>query len=127
VAEERIRILKEASSSPREEDRVVARADVMPQFPGGKARMEKYLYDNLDYPEHLRREKIEGKAYVSYIIEKDGSISTIDIVSASHPDFGKAAVGVFEMFREKGVKFEPGRARGEVVRVKMVYPVLFEL
>jgi len=128
VAIERIKTMEEASSrDSRGADKVVAQADVMPEFPGGTRRLEKYLYENLNYPERLRRSGVEGKAYVSYVVEKDGSISTIDVVSASHPDFGKAAVEVFEMFREKGVKFEPGRSRGEAVRVKMVHPVLFNL
>src|SRR5690606_4731812 len=51
----------------------------MPEFPGGADAMEHFIYENLKYPDDARTKNIQGKVYIQFVVEKDGSISNIKI------------------------------------------------
>ncbi|MBF1553729.1 MAG: energy transducer TonB, partial [Prevotella salivae] len=66
--------------------------EMMPQYPGGLAAMLKYIRENIKYPEQAMKERIQGRVTVSFIIEKDGSISDVKAVRSVHPLLDKEAV-----------------------------------
>ena len=106
-------------------DRVYQNAEKMPEYIGGIQKFRDFLNNNLVYPEKEKAQKIEGKVFVTFIIEKDGSVSTLKVVRA--PDGSKnlsdEAVRVLRLMP----KWIPGEIEGEKVRVSYTLPIQFKL
>ncbi len=97
--------------------------EMMPQYPGGLAAMLKYIRENIKYPEQAMKERIQGRVTVSFIIEKDGSISDVKAVRSVHPLLDKEAVRMVKSMP----KWSPGKHNGKPVRVRYNIPVMFKL
>jgi len=95
----------------------------MPEFPGGAPEMMKFLATNVKYPEEAYSNGIEGRVLLSFIVEKDGSISNVKVVKPVNEAIDAEAVRVVEMMP----KWKPGKQNGKVVRVKYTIPVSFRL
>ncbi len=110
-------------SSEAQTDKVYDRVEVMPEFPGGMQGLFEYMQNNVNYPKEAKNQKIEGRVIVSFIVEKDGSISDVHPLTAVHPLLDKEAMRlVNEMPRWK-----PGTEKGKAVRVSFALPVSFKL
>lgn len=97
--------------------------EVMPQYPGGQIAMLKYFMENIKYPEQAMKKGIQGRVAVSFIVEKDGSISNVRPVHSVHPLLDKEAVRVVKSMP----KWSPGKQNGKPVRVRFNVPVMFKL
>ncbi|MBO5626662.1 MAG: energy transducer TonB [Prevotella sp.] len=110
-------------SAEAQTDKVYDRVEVMPEFPGGMQGLFEYMQNNVNYPKEAKNQKIEGRVIVSFIVEKDGSISEVHPLTAVHPLLDKEAIRlVNEMPRWK-----PGTEKGKAVRVSFALPVSFKL
>jgi len=98
-------------------------AGEMPSFPGGVAAMRKFLADNIVYPRLAREVGITGIVYLEFIIEKDGSISSIVPLKMINGGCDEEAVRVIGIMP----KWKPGKQNGIPVRVKLTIPVKFSL
>ena len=105
------------------DDEVFVVVEEQAEFPGGLDSMYAYIVKNLKYPEAAKEKGIEGRVFVSFIIEKDGSISNILIKRAIGGGCEEAAV---EMIKNMP-KWKPGKQRGKPVRFQFVLPIKFEL
>lgn len=108
---------------PQQDDPIHNVVDVMPNFPGGESKMMEYLYKNVKYPLEAQRKSIEGRVIVSYVVEKDGSITNVQVVRSAEASLDKEAVRVVEAMP----KWTPGKLKGEIVRVKYTLPVQYRL
>lgn len=81
------------------------------------------LKKNLSYPKEAKKNKIEGKVIVSFVIEKDGSISNVSIVQSVHPSLDEEAVRVVKLLG----KFQPAYLEGNPVRFYYKLPITFSL
>ena len=97
--------------------------EVMPQFPGGQIAMLKYIMENIKYPKQIMEEGVQGRVTVSFIVEKDGSISDVRPILSVHPLLNKEAVRVVKSMP----KWTPGKQNGKPVRVRFNLPVMFKL
>ena len=95
----------------------------MPSFPGGDRKLMEYLSENIRYPEELADACIQGRVIVSFIVEKDGSISNVKVAKSLDPLLDKEAVRVVSGMP----KWIPGRQNGVAVRVRYIIPVTFRL
>ncbi|MFM1876729.1 MAG: hypothetical protein RL266_2466 [Bacteroidota bacterium] len=95
----------------------------MPAFPGGDAALLKYIAENVEYPAIAKENGITGVVYVSYIVDKDGSIKDVKVVRGADPFLDKEAVRVVKTL--KGYK--PGKQRGKPVPVQFTIPIRFVL
>jgi protein TonB len=95
----------------------------MPEFPGGQEGLVNYLVENLNYPEKAKAEKITGKVYVSFVVEKDGSISNVKVLRDIGYGCGEEAVRVVKAMP----RWKPGMQRGKNVRVQYTLPLNFQL
>ncbi|WP_321995900.1 energy transducer TonB [Draconibacterium orientale] len=95
----------------------------MPEFPGGDEALRKHIADSLDYPEIARKNGIAGKVYVSFVIEKDGSVGDAKIARGVDPSLDKEALRVIKNLP----LWKPGKQRGEPVRVQYTVPINFAL
>ncbi len=97
--------------------------EYQPSFPGGASALLSFLQDNVHYPEEALKDSIQGKVVVSFIIEKDGSISNVQVARGVHPLLDKEAVRVVGLMP----KWNPAKSNGDYLRVKYNVPVIFKL
>lgn len=112
-----------STAQTKKNDMVFDVVEVMPQFPGGQIAMLQYLMKNIKYPEQAMKEGIQGRVAVSFIVEKDGSISDVKPILSVHPLLNKEAVRVVKSMP----KWSPGKHNGKPVRVRFNLPVMFKL
>ena len=97
--------------------------EINPQFPGGEAALLSYLMEQLKYPTVARENGIEGRVIVSFVVETDGSLSTIRVLRDIGGGCGEEAVRLV-----KGMpKWVPGQTNGRVVKKEYTLPVRFAL
>ena len=96
--------------------------EVMPEFPGGNDAMVKFLQENVVYPEKAKKKGISGKTYVSFVIEKDGSITDVKVARGFDKSCDAEAVRVVKAMP----KWNPGKAKGQPVRVNFTMPFVFK-
>ena len=113
---------KEIDNEPILPD-VFDEVDEMPQFPGGMAGMMQYLNNNLRYPQDAREAGTQGRVIVSFIIEKDGSISNAKVAKSTYSSLDEEALRVVSAMPN----WTPGKQYGQPVRVKYSVPVSFRL
>ena len=104
-------------------DEVYRVVEQMPQFPGGDVALMKYIGKNVRYPFRAKEYGIEGKVYVTFIINKEGKVTNVEVIRGVDPDLDKEAKRVIESLP----KFTPGKQRGKAVRVQFTIPINFKL
>ena len=92
----------------------------MPRFNGD---LNKWLRENLRYPARCAEIGIGGKVFVEFVVEKDGSISSINVVRSADPDLSQEAIRVVKAMP----KWIPGMQRDKAVRVRFTIPITFQL
>lgn len=90
-------------------------------------KMLQFLYKNIKYPAIAKENGIEGTAVISFVVEKDGSITDTKIVRDVNGGCGKEALRVVDMMNNMSEKWTPGKQRGRSVRVQYNLPVKFKL
>lgn len=101
----------------------VCMPETMPQFPGGREVLLKYLVANIKYPASAVKAKKQGRVIVTFIVQKDGSITHAKIAKSIDPELDAEALRVV-----KGMpKWTPGTQNGKPVNVKYTVPVKFSL
>lgn len=97
----------------------------MPQFPGGETAFFQFLHDSIHYPIIEKEKGLQGTVYVSFVVEKDGSISSIQTVKAvpGAPGLSREAERVIGLMP----KWTPGKLNGRIVRVQVTQPIKFVL
>lgn len=105
------------------EEQIFTVVENEPEFPGGMDALYKYLSQNIKYPQLARENGITGKVYVTFVVEKDGSIANPKILRDIGGGCGAEAIRVVKAMP----KWNPGKQRGKAVRVQFNLPVNFNL
>jgi len=95
----------------------------MPEYPGGMPALIDYLTQNVKYPSDAEKQKIEGIVIATFVVEKDGSISNVEVVKPVFPSLDSEAIRVITGM----ANWTPGKQKGETVRVKFTLPISFRL
>jgi TonB family protein len=104
-------------------DEVFVLVEDMPEFPGGDEARNNYLTKNIKYPEVARKEGIEGRVFITFVVEKDGSIADVKVLRGIGGGCDEEAVRVIENMPV----WIPGKQRGKNVRVQFNMPIVFKL
>lgn len=94
-----------------------------PEFPGGNAAMMKFLSDNIRYPVIAQENGISGRVICNFVVERDGSITDVQVVRGVDPSLDREAIRVIQQMP----RWKPGKQRGSAVRVRFTLPVVFRL
>jgi len=126
--EDHYQVSGNALASPKEdttaeEIQIFVVVESMPEFPGGEEAFSKYLADSLHYPQAALEQKIHGRVFVTFIVEKDGSISDARILRGIGGGCDEVALRVIQNMP----KWTPGKQRGQAVRVQYTMPIKFTL
>lgn len=105
------------------EDVIVSVPEVQPEFPGGYAAMMKFIGANTKYPSVARRLEIEGTAFISFVVDSDGTIDDVQVMRGLFDDCDKEAMRVIS----KMPLWKPGKQNGKAVKVRFVLPFKFKL
>jgi len=105
------------------EEEVFLSVEENPEFPGGPAKLLEYIQKNLKYPMMARESDIQGRVFVGFVVEKDGSISNVKVLRGIGGGCDEEAVRVVQSLP----KFKPGKQRGNPVRVQYTLPIVFKL
>ncbi len=97
--------------------------DVMPEPVGGEKAWTKFLNKNLRFPPAAQEDGVSGRVYLSFIIEKDGSLSNITVDRAAGHGFDEEATRVLKLAKA----WKPGMQNGQPVRVKYEIPINFTI
>ena len=105
------------------EEKVFDVVEQMPQFPGGDAALFEYLSNHIKYPTIAEENGVQGRVIVTFVVERDGSITDVKVVKSVDPSLDREASRVV-----KGMpRWIPGKQNGSAVRVKYTVPVTFRL
>ena len=95
----------------------------MPSFPGGEAKLMEYVGKNIKYPQIARETGIQGRVFVNFVVEPDGSVSNVTVLRGIGGGCDEEAMRVVKNMP----KWKPGKQRGKAVRVQYMLPVNFRL
>ena len=95
----------------------------MPAFPGGEGKLMEYVAKNIKYPQIARETGIQGRVFVGFVVEPDGSISNVKLLRGIGGGCDEEAMRVIKSLP----KWKPGKQRGKAVRVSYQIPVFFKL
>lgn len=95
----------------------------LPQYPGGAVEFMKWLTRTLQYPKKARELKRQGKVVAVFYVEKDGSITGIQITQSLSPECDREALRVLRLMP----KWQPGIQHDEPCRTKVCIPIVFKL
>lgn len=107
------------------EEKVYEQFDIQkpPSFPGGEIELIKFLNKNIEYPALAKENNIQGSVALTFVVNKDGSVSDVQIIKDIGGGCGKEAVRVVKAMP----KWSPGEANGHAVKVRFTLPVRFRL
>jgi protein TonB len=95
----------------------------MPEFPGGDLGLMKYIQKNVKYPPIAKEYNITGKVYISFVVDRSGSVTNVKVVRGVDKNLDAEAVRVIKSLP----KYKPGKQRGKPVRVMFTVPINFTL
>jgi periplasmic protein TonB len=94
-----------------------------PQFPGGESALLRYVAENLKYPEIAAGNGIQGRVFLKFVVNADGSVNRVEVIKGVDPALDAEAKRVIGILP----RFSPGKQNGVAVPVYFTIPVLFEL
>ena len=95
----------------------------MPEYPGGQAALIEYISNNVKYPDDAAKKKVEGKVFVTFVVDTDGKITDVSLLRKVFPSLDAEAIRVISGMPN----WIPGKQKGQVVRVKYTVPIVFRL
>ena len=115
----------EPVEEPEEEDeaQIFTVVESMPGYPGGEAARIKYLNNNIKYPQMARESGIQGRVFVTFVVEKDGRVTDVRVLRGIGGGCDEEAIRVIQNMPN----WQPGKQRGKPVRVQFNMPILFKL
>jgi len=105
------------------EEQIFMVVESMPGFPGGEQSLNKYLYENIKYPQMAKESGIQGRVFVTFVVEKNGEVTDVRVLRGIGGGCDEEAIRVVENMP----KWTPGKQRGKPVRVQFNLPIKFTL
>lgn len=113
----------EVSKAESGGDTVFTEVEQAAEFPGGTSELSRWLGANLRYPEAARKAGVQGRVVVSFIVEKDGSISSPKVLRGVSPELDAEALRMLGTMP----RWTPGKRDGEAVRSSFALPITFHI
>ena len=111
-----------AQTNPEDEIFTIVEEPPSPKE-GGMPALYQYIGNTLRYPKEAKDQKVEGKVFVQFIIDKEGHVTDVEVVRGIGHGCDKEALEVIK----NAPDWNPGRQAGKPVNVKMVLPISFKL
>lgn len=106
-----------------DEEKIYDKVDKNAEYPGGTEALMKFMMTNLKYPETCRKEGIQGRVVIKFVVNTDGSIVDMEEVRSPHADLTAEAMRIIKMMP----KWTPATVGGKTIRSRFNLPVMFRL
>lgn len=121
--QEYVPVKVDAEEESAEEAQIFMVVESMPVYPGGESALYTYLAENIKYPQMAKESGIQGRVFVTFVVERDGSVTDVRVLRGIGGGCDEEAIRVV-----KGMpRWTPGKQRGKSVRVQYNLPVKFTL
>jgi len=121
--QEYIAPVKADEEESAEEAQIFMVVESMPEYPGGEAALYAYLAENIKYPQMAKESGIQGRVFVTFVVERDGRVTDVRVLRGIGGGCDEEAIRVVQGMP----KWTPGKQRGKSVRVQYNLPVKFTL
>jgi len=115
--------VKTEEEEAAEEAQIFMVVESMPEYPGGEAALYTYLAENIKYPQMAKESGIQGRVFVTFVVERNGSVTDVRILRGIGGGCDEEAIRVVSSMP----RWTPGMQRGKAVRVQYNLPVKFTL
>ena len=105
------------------EEEIFLIVETQPEPEGGMEAFYKFINKNLEYPKQARRMGVEGKVFMQFVVDKDGTLTDIKVLKGIGSGCDEEALRVLKM----APKWKPGKQRGRPVKVRMSIPIVYKL
>lgn len=95
----------------------------MPEYPGGTDKLLAFISENINYPQSAKEKGIEGKCFIDFVIDIDGSVTDAHLLKGFDEECDAEALRVVNSMP----KWKPGKHEGKPVRVQYMIPIAFKL
>ncbi|MBF9252820.1 energy transducer TonB [Pontibacter sp. 172403-2] len=124
TAQEQKQEREEITAEKADTSEIYAFVEQMPEFKGGEAAMLEFLGSNIKYPKAAQEAGVEGLTVLSFVVEKDGSITDIRTLKSLSPETDKEAIRVVKLMSGD---WKPGSQNGVPVRTKYTLPIRYTI
>ena len=121
--QEYIAPVKSDDEESAEEVQIFMVVESMPAYPGGEPALYAFLAENIKYPQMAKESGIQGRVFVTFVVERDGSVTDVRVLRGIGGGCDEEAIRVVKSMP----KWTPGKQRGKSVRVQYNLPVKFTL
>ncbi|MCL1942835.1 MAG: TonB family protein [Candidatus Azobacteroides sp.] len=111
------------SGEDKNSDEAFNQVDSIPEFPGGKSALLRYIYQNIKYPPEAQNKHIEGQVFCTFVINENGRVSDVTLIEGIYPVLDEE---VLRVIRSMPV-WRPARKSGKAIKVRCFVPVTFKL
>ena len=106
-----------------DDDEIFVGVESQPSFPGGDIARIRFLYENIQYPAMAKETGIQGRVYITFVVERDGSITDVRLLKGIGGGCDEESIRVVKAMP----KWIPGKQRERPVRVQFILPIKFTL
>ena len=111
------------SGEVKSDDKIYDIVEENAKFPGGEEACFKWIAENIQYPQEAKENKIQGRVTVSFVVEKDGTLTDVKVIGNPYKYISEEAVRVVKAMP----KWNPAKIKGKIVRSRFRLPVNFRL
>ena len=104
-------------------EKIFTIVEVMPRFPGDEVELFRYLLKNVKYPKAARKNKIEGKVILTFVVDKNGTVRDVRVIQSVSPELDEEALRVIKLMPQ----WTPGTQNDRPVSVYFTIPIKFAL
>jgi len=122
VIEEVVQVAAEVQEAETEPEPFYV-VEEMPMFPGGDAEIQRYIGENVVYPEVAKENNVQGRVVLKFCVTETGGVDLVSVLKGVDPELDAEVVRVVKTLP----KFKPGKQGGKPVRVWYTIPILFKL
>lgn len=122
-AQQQKNIPPKTAKTSNNNDEIFRSVEVMPEYPGGMAALQKYLATNLNYPEKARKDTLQGRITSQFVVGKDGIVKDIRILKSLSPECDAEVIRVIKAMPA----WKPATQGGVKVNVWYTLPISFKL
>lgn len=115
--------IEPADTTSISSDKAIVTFDENAYFPGGERALMEWMSQNMQYPPKCQEQGVQGQVIVSYVIERDGSLTDIQVVRSPDPDLSAEGVRIMKSMP----KWVPAKQNGKPVRSRFNLPIRFRL
>lgn len=113
---------EQPSDDPKDDDKIYDIVEENAQFPGGVDACYRWLFDQIAYPEECKAKGVQGRVFVQFVVNKDGSISDAKILRSPDDKLSDEALRCVNVMPQ----WTPAKVKGKIVRSRYILPIMFK-